>query len=825
MSNSFLSTSGQSFRRPVDTFVAPVSVTPKSSMMDLAETLANINPVLQNYIVKKGVERNEKKIVEGQQFILEADNETIKKALKAINDKDGERAKRDFLGNNKFFRIGVERQLAINLGNAAEANTEKFFNSYVIPQELPDGTTINTNLSSYDVNSAAFDNALSEFNRTSLMNTKGIRPEILNKYFLPKQNAALRKVFDNQISSSADAKINQMNVGFADSLLSSWKSIDYYDKNIKLNLIDNNGFIDGENYALNEMQENTDYMANLGLTSSVSPSNMFKILKTSAYKIFNDYKEQGLNMNEAMKEIEDFIDFAGFIKVGPSSVNKQGVKVQKDLKSYITNEILNLKKDLYKNVNDANKQEKDFAEQAELTDIDNRLDELDFESVDLNVIRKNAEIINGIQNNYKGRLEFINKEVSLRNFNVDGWWQNFRNDWVNGEYEGNKIGARQDLINFMSALGTSATKEDQTKYKELDNLVKTQSGKSVIDQYPEIKALIKYGDRVVSSIQNPLTGAMEMDNLEAQKKYDLDQFFKQQINDVITDMDIDERQKRNIINDLKSFYKGQLVEISKQTYTFNNPENDIEGMKNQIYERNRQTGEFQLRNNNRQDESTNTFSDVEDPFLNINKKVSENISDNIIESGQRIVSDVVNSLGATDGSLLAMAPVDEQEEETIKIVGTEEPSGVKRFEANFPVFYKLAKDAGHKFPEVTAAQVMLETSGGATPSATNNYLGLKATQDETDRGESTLQNTTENENGEVVSIQDNFKNFNSLQDMMIQYKREWNDDFMGRKGTVNVDTAEKAAKLLQANVFATDPDYAKKIMQIIRDAKRNPPLF
>ena len=43
--------------------------------------------------------------------------------------------------------------------------------------------------------------------------------------------------------------------------------------------------------------------------------------------------------------------------------------------------------------------------------------------------------------------------------------------------------------------------------------------------------------------------------------------------------------------------------------------------------------------------------------------------------------------------------------------------------------------------------------------------------------------------------------------------------------TVNVDTAEKAAKLLQANVFATDPDYADKIIQIIKDAKRNPPLF
>jgi len=821
MSNSFLSTSGQSFRRPVDTFVAPVSVVQKSSMMDLAETLADINPVLQNFIVQKAKQTNERKIAEGQTYILEADDETLKKALKAINDKDGERAKKDFLGNNKFFRIGVERQLAINLGNAAEGNTEKFFKSFVIPQELPDGTTINTSLASYDVNSAAFDNALSEFNRTSLLNTKGIRPEILNRYFLPKQNAALRKVFDNQISSSADAKINQMNIGFADSLLSSWKSIDYYDKNIGLNIIDNNGFIDGENYALNEMQENTDYMARLGLTSSVSPSNMFNILKTSSYKIFNDYKQQNLNMNEAMNEIEDFIDFVGFVKVGPSSINKKGTKVQKDLKSYITNEILNLKKDLYKDVNDANKQEKDFAEQAELADIDNRLDELNFESVDLNVIRKNAEIINGIQNDYKGRLEFINKEVSLRNFNVDGWWQNFRNDWVNGEYENNKIGARQDLINFMSALGTSATKEDQTKYKELDDLVKNQSGKSVIDQYPEIKALIKYGDKVVSSFQNPLTGTMEMTNVQAQRKYDLDGFFKQQINDVITDIAIDEKQKRQIVNDLKSFYKGQLVEIVKETYTFNNPENDIEGMREDMYERNRNTGEFELKKNNSVNENINNIPQTNDSFLDFNKK----LSDNIVENGQRIVSDVVNSLGATDGSLLAMAPIDEEQKEEIKIVGTEEPSGVKRFEANFPVFYKLAKDAGHKFPEITAAQVMLETSGGATPSATNNYLGLKATQDETNRGESTLQNTTENENGEVVSIKDNFKNFNTLEDMMSQYKKEWNDDFMGRKGTVNVDTAEKAAKLLQANVYATDPDYAKKIMQIIRDAKRNPPLF
>ena len=53
MSSSFQSTAGQSFRTPVDTFVAPVSAVRKSGLMDLAETLADINPALQNFIQVK----------------------------------------------------------------------------------------------------------------------------------------------------------------------------------------------------------------------------------------------------------------------------------------------------------------------------------------------------------------------------------------------------------------------------------------------------------------------------------------------------------------------------------------------------------------------------------------------------------------------------------------------------------------------------------------------------------------------------------------------------------------------------------------------------
>jgi len=159
MSQSFLSTSGESFRRPVNTFVAPVDAVEKSSMMDLAETLANINPVLQNFIVKKGKESNEKKIAEGQQFILQADDEELKNAIKIINEREGSRAKKDFLGNNKFFQIGAERQIAINLGNAAELNTEKFFKNYTVEVPNKSGGVDYVPLSDFDVNSAAFDKA------------------------------------------------------------------------------------------------------------------------------------------------------------------------------------------------------------------------------------------------------------------------------------------------------------------------------------------------------------------------------------------------------------------------------------------------------------------------------------------------------------------------------------------------------------------------------------------------------------------------------------------------------------------------------------------
>ena len=803
---SFQSIAGQSSRQPVDTFVEPVSVLPKTGIMELAETLQSINPTLQKFVNFTIQKEKQKGILEGQNQILGSTPTEINKIKKELEKKEGKRFARNFVGGNIYTQYGIEKQLAINLGNAAEAKTKKFFSEYQVNINLPNGETIQQPLSQFDVDSPQFDAAINEFQETNLLDVKGIRPDILNQHFLPRQNLALQKAIGKHTEDRADQKIQLATTTFSNSLLGSWNNIDNINDSIELNVIDDNFVDDGsglsqaESIALKEIQDNADYMVSIGLSEAVSPSSFKNYITSSVNTILQSYKDSDMSELEAMEEIDDFIDFIGKVKVGPKGLTKTGQTVQKDLKSFLDadNTIVKLKKEIFEEINSLAKQENDFLEAAKQNDINNRLDQLDFASDDAEVIQNNARIISALKQDYKNEIDFVDTQVTLRNFNVDGWFLNFQKRWVSGEFDGNKLAARTELNNFMISLGSSATKEDKGEYTRLDNLVKSQSGQGLLTQYPEIKGVIKFGEKVLSE-KDP-NGFDFMNVGRVQQKYDLDFKFEKEVEAVVVDTEISTQQKRKIVDDLISFYKEQIGNIKNQTYTFFDEDNNISGAK------------------------PNQFNNNPTPNSNTNNLLDNfNVNNLNTPENQRIVSDVVNTLGGRDGSLIAMAnPTDT---ETTTIVGSEEPSGVKRFEANFPVFYKLAKDAGHKFPEVTAAQVMLETSNGASPSATNNYLGLKATQDEADKGQATLQNTQENIEGKDVDIQDNFKNFNSLQDMMNQYKTQWNDDFMGRKGTVNVDTAEEAAKLLQANVFATDPDYAKKIMQIIRDAKRNPPLF
>jgi hypothetical protein len=158
----------------------------------------------------------------------------------------------------------------------------------------------------------------------------------------------------------------------------------------------------------------------------------------------------------------------------------------------------------------------------------------------------------------------------------------------------------------------------------------------------------------------------------------------------------------------------------------------------------------------------------------------------------------------------------------------EEPNGARRQEHNFVIFYNLAKKYGHKFPELTAAQAMHETSNGASPSGKNNYLGFEANRVQIERGESSLLDTEQDFGKGLEKTKEDFVDFKDIRDQFIQYKKEWNDPFSDRKGIVSVDTPEEALDLILSrpdDMYATDKDYKQKVLNILKDAKRNPALF
>ena len=90
MTSSFQSTAGESFRRPVNTFVQPVTATQRSSMADLADILKVVNPTLQNFIQIKGKENRQRDIEEGMLKVAGASPKElieIRKEVEANTDK------------------------------------------------------------------------------------------------------------------------------------------------------------------------------------------------------------------------------------------------------------------------------------------------------------------------------------------------------------------------------------------------------------------------------------------------------------------------------------------------------------------------------------------------------------------------------------------------------------------------------------------------------------------------------------------------------------------------------------------------------------------
>ena len=811
---NFQSTAGQSSRTPVETFVNPVTVLPKTSLMGLAETLSDINPTLQKFVNFKIDEAKQEGILEGQNQLLNADPVKLREIKKELEKKEGKLFARNFLGGNIYTQYGIEKQLAINLGNASEAKTTNFFKNYTV-----DGIP----LSQFDVNSEGFQKAIKDFEATSLTDTRGIRPEILNQYFFPKQNVALAQFYNEHETNLAEAKLEQAASLLEPAILNSWFQIDNIDKQIELNILNTDGFQDGYSYSLNQLQDSIDDYVNRGLSSLVSPAKLLGYMETNILKIFEYYEDNGLDMNLAYEEIEEYVEWIGGLEVGPA---KQLFKTFfiKDGENKVDTILKNVFEKKEQVIDKQNKFEKAYSQKTIL----DTLNGIDFTNTEMSLkdYKKIGQTLEDLAVRFPKEIQFLYQQYDLRNINVDDYFLSIKEDYDGGSLS--QANALQKAQEFMLALGPAASDTDRETYGKLKEHINKTQGKTFNQRFPEVKILQDIGAKKLGEKSGPLGLSYTTKGDYVDQEIDLNQELRKRVTEA-----------GGVTPEIKDWYKGELRKILSNKkpeeggYEFYDDLNDfsIKDIDNNNENNNNNNDEYiknqeNIRKNLLEPaafseggfttfkiESGDTLSAISEDFGIPMEAIMK--ANGITNANQIDIGDVLLIPEGVDYTDLNNINFIENLDKTKLITEKEHPYAPVREKHNFQVIYNIAKEIGIKYPELVAAQAMEETGFGETQSAENNFLGLKATTSEVARGESERKLTTEfRGQGEQVE-EANFKTFDNIRAMMMQYKKQWNDDFGQYKGLVNANSIQEAIKMLQTEDYATNPNYDKNVLGII----------
>ena len=201
MTSSFQSTAFQSSASPVDTFVRPPSVQPKTDIEQLAEALQSINPAIQSFIGSRLEKAAEKEEAEGTELAIEDAAKNFKDISRGVKKADGEDAARQLIGGSIFADRAYQKTKTEILGNNLASTLS---NSYATTQV--DGKSLN----SFSLQSPQFQTWL-EGERSRVVDQLGdINPTYVNKYFLPKLAEATATVTSSHIEQHQEYNLEKL---------------------------------------------------------------------------------------------------------------------------------------------------------------------------------------------------------------------------------------------------------------------------------------------------------------------------------------------------------------------------------------------------------------------------------------------------------------------------------------------------------------------------------------------------------------------------------------------------------------------------------------
>ena len=484
MTNSFQSTAATNiYDSPVDTFVNPVTVLPKTGMMELADTLKTINPALQTYLQGQIEKEKQAGILQGEIDVLMASPDKLKEfsnALKSSNKKEA----RQILGNNIFVRAGIEKRLAINNGLAIEGKLNQFLNNKTITVEGTDGTIRQVPLKEFSVNSEEFKGAISEFSETRKQDVTGIRPSFINQYFMPEVAKSVSKAYINQEKNNREFVTEQTNTTLKDNILANFSTIDFSNFD-EIDFSNPDSFI---NIAIENMQTEINYLDAIGAINSVSPTAMKNNVMEIAETIFNTELRRG---KSGVIAVQNFRTVIEKLKVGPEQTLKDGTKIQSTLGDFLGEDWNKMKARFVTNENAYDTFKTKKIAEVIRPRIVNLLDKFEFQKTGSDgTTRYNTEGLEALQALFPDTPKIFLEVLEDVDVSRDQFYDDFATDILNQNFT-SPLEALNRLREFEASLGTTVTEEDTTELNALKKMITTHLGKDSLALYrPRINELI-----------------------------------------------------------------------------------------------------------------------------------------------------------------------------------------------------------------------------------------------------------------------------------------------------------------------------------------------
>ena len=222
MTNSYQSTAFQSSASPVDTFVRPPSVQPKTGAEELASVLATVNPALQKFIGVKLEDKIREEQIKFQNIAIQEDikNGVFGNIVTKTRKKEGPDAANQLIGASSIGKKAYAKQKTINSSFGISNILERRYKTDKIQITNNDGSISNLPLNQISPDSIEFQNWFEGVITPFVSNiSKDADPEIVNEFLLPQLqksvinlNQEARKQFNifnkNKLLSESTNTIN-----------------------------------------------------------------------------------------------------------------------------------------------------------------------------------------------------------------------------------------------------------------------------------------------------------------------------------------------------------------------------------------------------------------------------------------------------------------------------------------------------------------------------------------------------------------------------------------------------------------------------------------